>query len=133
MAVEKIKILGAEYSFYVKSIATYAPTFLRHNNSVLAIIKARISCPTVTLQPSRNCRSTTSVAPSKVYNREKYFLKYNSYTLAPPGPRLKVRKSQNKNVVSWIFQKCSEVIARISALASKMGQIRKIKAQDHAN
>jgi hypothetical protein len=25
MAVEKIKILGAEYSFYVKSIATYAP------------------------------------------------------------------------------------------------------------
>ena len=30
--------MGAEYSFYVKSIATYAPTFLRYNNSVLAIV-----------------------------------------------------------------------------------------------
>ena len=28
--------MGADYSFYVKSIATYAPAFLRHNNSVLA-------------------------------------------------------------------------------------------------
>ena len=26
----------AKYSFYVRSIATYAPTFLGHNNSVLA-------------------------------------------------------------------------------------------------
>ena len=32
-------VLGAEYSFYVKSIATYAPTFLRYNDSVLAIVK----------------------------------------------------------------------------------------------
>ena len=31
-------VLGAEYSFYVKSIATYAPTFLGYNNSVLAIV-----------------------------------------------------------------------------------------------
>ena len=31
-------VLGAEYSFYVKSIATYAPTFLGCNNSVLAIV-----------------------------------------------------------------------------------------------
>ena len=29
--------MGSDYSFYVKSIATYAPTFLEHNNSVLAI------------------------------------------------------------------------------------------------
>ena len=36
MAVEKIKILGAVFSFYVKSIATYAPAFLVYNNSVLA-------------------------------------------------------------------------------------------------
>ena len=28
--------MGADYSFFVKSIATYAPAFLRHNNSVLA-------------------------------------------------------------------------------------------------
>jgi hypothetical protein len=31
-------ILGAEYSFYMKSIATYAPTFLEYNNSVLDIV-----------------------------------------------------------------------------------------------
>ena len=30
--------MGADYSFYVKSIATYAPTFSRYNNSVLAIV-----------------------------------------------------------------------------------------------
>ena len=31
--------MGADYSFYVKSIATtYAPTSLRYNNSVLAIV-----------------------------------------------------------------------------------------------
>ena len=42
MAIEKIKILGAvlelpaQYSFYLKSIATYAPAFLGYNNSVLA-------------------------------------------------------------------------------------------------
>ena len=29
-------VLGAEYSYYVKSIATYAPTFFGCNNSVLA-------------------------------------------------------------------------------------------------
>ena len=29
-------VLGAEYSFYLKSIATYAPAFLGYNNSVLA-------------------------------------------------------------------------------------------------
>ena len=28
--------MGADYSFYVKSIATYAPAFFGHNNSVLA-------------------------------------------------------------------------------------------------
>ena len=32
-------VLGAEYSFYVKSIANYyTPTFLGYNNSVLAIV-----------------------------------------------------------------------------------------------
>ena len=30
--------MGAEYSFYVKSIATYAPMFLGYNDSVLAIV-----------------------------------------------------------------------------------------------
>ena len=30
--------MGADYSFYVKSIATYASTFFRYNNSVLAIL-----------------------------------------------------------------------------------------------
>ena len=30
--------MDANYSFYVKSIAIYAPTFLRYNNSVLAIV-----------------------------------------------------------------------------------------------
>ena len=30
--------MGADYSFYVNSIATYAPTFLWYNNSVLAIV-----------------------------------------------------------------------------------------------
>ena len=33
--------MGADYSFYVKSIATYAPAFLRHNNSVLARVITR--------------------------------------------------------------------------------------------
>ena len=31
-------VLGDEYSFYVKSIATYAPTFLGYNNLVLAMV-----------------------------------------------------------------------------------------------
>ena len=31
-------VLGAKYSFYVKSIATYAPAFFVYNNSVLAIV-----------------------------------------------------------------------------------------------
>ena len=31
-------VLGADCSFYVKSIATYAPQFFWHNNSVLAIV-----------------------------------------------------------------------------------------------
>ena len=30
--------MGEDYSFYVKSISTYAPTFLRCNNSVLALV-----------------------------------------------------------------------------------------------
>ena len=32
--------MGVDYSFYVKSIATYAPTFFRYNNSVLAIVSS---------------------------------------------------------------------------------------------
>ena len=28
--------MGADYSFYMKSIGAYAPAFLRYNNSVLA-------------------------------------------------------------------------------------------------
>ena len=31
--------MGADYSFYVKSIATYAPAFLGYNNSVLARVR----------------------------------------------------------------------------------------------
>ena len=31
-------VLGAEYSFYVKSIANYHPQFFGYNNSVLAIV-----------------------------------------------------------------------------------------------
>ena len=31
-------VLGAEYSFYLKSISTYANTFLGYNKSVLAIV-----------------------------------------------------------------------------------------------
>ena len=34
--------MGADYSFYVKVIATYAPSFLRYNNSVLAIVVAKV-------------------------------------------------------------------------------------------
>ena len=34
----------------------------------------------------------------------------------------------DKIAVSWIIQKCNEIIAMISSLASKMGQIKKIKA-----
>ena len=41
MAIEKIKILGAEYSFYLKSIATYAPAFLGYNNSALARVNVQ--------------------------------------------------------------------------------------------
>ena len=33
-------VLGAEYSFYLKSIATYAPAFLGYNNSALARVRA---------------------------------------------------------------------------------------------
>ena len=32
--------MGADYSFYVKSIANCAPTFLGYNTSVLAIVVA---------------------------------------------------------------------------------------------
>ena len=32
--------MGADYSFYVKSIATYAPAFLGYNNSVLARVSS---------------------------------------------------------------------------------------------
>jgi hypothetical protein len=32
-----------------------------------------------------------------------------------------------------IFQKCNDIIARISALASKVGQIKKVKAHYHPN
>ena len=30
--------MGADYSFYLESIAIYAPTFFKYNNSVLAIV-----------------------------------------------------------------------------------------------
>ena len=33
-------VLGAEYSSYLKFIATYAPAFLGYNNSALARVKA---------------------------------------------------------------------------------------------
>ena len=35
--------MGADYSFYVKSIATYATAFLGYNNSVLARVKSTVS------------------------------------------------------------------------------------------
>ena len=34
--------MGADCSFYVKSIATYAPVFLGFNNSVLARVKTGV-------------------------------------------------------------------------------------------
>ena len=34
--------MGADYSFYMKYIATYAPAFLRYNNSVLARVLLHI-------------------------------------------------------------------------------------------
>ena len=36
---------GADYSFYVKDIVSYAPTFLGYNNSVLAIVNDTILVP----------------------------------------------------------------------------------------
>ena len=33
--------MGADYSFYVKFIATYAPAFLGYNNSVLARVSGQ--------------------------------------------------------------------------------------------
>ena len=36
-------VLGAEYSFYVKSITTYNPTFFGNNNSVLAIVPTALT------------------------------------------------------------------------------------------
>ena len=41
MAIEKTKILGAEYLSYVKSIATYALTFFGYIISVLANVWGR--------------------------------------------------------------------------------------------
>ena len=35
---------GFDYSFYVKSIATYAPAFLAYNNSVLARVMRTLKC-----------------------------------------------------------------------------------------
>ena len=35
--------MGADYLFYVKSIATYAPVFFGYNNSVLASVHKYIS------------------------------------------------------------------------------------------
>jgi hypothetical protein len=54
------------------------------------------------------------------------FTKVNIYKSCGKLSTLKVRYSQKKNVGSLIFQRCSEIIARISALACKMGQIKKI-------
>ena len=34
--------MGADYSFYMKSIAAYALAFLRYNNSVLARVKNKL-------------------------------------------------------------------------------------------
>ena len=36
-------VLGAEYSFYLKSIATYAPAFLGYTNSVLARVGRKVT------------------------------------------------------------------------------------------
>ena len=33
--------MGADYSFYVESIATYAPAFMGYNNSVLARVNGQ--------------------------------------------------------------------------------------------
>ena len=37
--------MGADYSFYVKSMATYAPAFLGYNNSVLAKVCSALQLP----------------------------------------------------------------------------------------
>ena len=34
--------IGADYQFYVKSIATYAPAFLGYNNSFLASVYSQL-------------------------------------------------------------------------------------------
>jgi hypothetical protein len=46
--------MGADYLFYVKSTGTYAPTFLRYDNSVLAIVIALHVCV-----PEGNIRQAT--------------------------------------------------------------------------
>ena len=51
MAIEKMKILGADYSFYVKSIATYASTFFGYNNSVLASVRKLDRCCVADFNP----------------------------------------------------------------------------------
>ena len=38
MTIEKIKILGADYSFEVKNIEIWMPEFFKHNNSFVSTI-----------------------------------------------------------------------------------------------
>ena len=41
--------MGADYSFYVKSIATFAPAFFGYNNSVLARVNKLVALGTTNL------------------------------------------------------------------------------------
>ena len=43
--------IGTDHSFYVKSIATYAPTFFGYNNSVVVIVSSDLQ---LTLQIAEN-------------------------------------------------------------------------------
>ena len=83
MAIEKIKILGAEYLSYVKSIATFAPTFYGYIISVLASV-----CPQ---QPPTE----------KVQN-----LKSDDFTKNNGYQNVKIKL----NSTTWMTLECSVVI-----------------------
>ena len=57
--------LGTDYSFYVKSIATYASKFLRQNNSVFATVGCILSI----------CQKTMTTMTYKVAYQEKFGFK----------------------------------------------------------
>jgi hypothetical protein len=52
MAIEKIKVLGAEYLSYVKFIATYVLTFFGYIISVLASVDSTVCNTVINSEPS---------------------------------------------------------------------------------